>query len=188
MRAAPTTATGLPGVVIIEPQVFTDDRGFFLETYHKEKYAERYGITCDFVQDNRSGSRKGALRGLHYQPRYAQDKLCQVVRGEVLDVVVDIRAGSSTFGKWMSVVLSESNRRQVFVPKGFAHGFLCLSDFAEFAYKCSDFYHPEDEYGIIWNDPQIGIDWGEKEMPQLSRKDAGLPRLADVSPDRLPPL
>lgn len=176
--------TSIPGVVIIEPRVFEDPRGFFMETYHREKFAEA-GIRCDFVQDNHSRSRRGTLRGLHYQLRQPQAKLCRVVRGEVLDVVVDIRRGSPTFGKWTTVVLSADNRREIFVPRGFAHGFAVLSDTADFVYKCDDFYLPGDEKGILWNDPELGIEWSI-EAPILSEKDRVNPRLSELPAEDLP--
>ena len=176
--------TELEGVYIIEPQSFYDKRGFFLETYHQRKYAE-VGINCNFVQDNLSHSILGTLRGLHYQLQQAQAKLIQVIRGAVFDVVVDIRRGSPSFGKWAGVNLSEENKRQLFVPEGFAHGFCVLSEVANVVYKCSDFYAPEDEGGILWSDPALAIDW-PVEKPLLSDKDRRLPCLADVPPDRLP--
>lgn len=177
--------TGLPGVILIEPPVFGDHRGFFMESFHKTKFADM-GITVEFVQDNHSKSSKGVLRGLHYQVQNAQDKLCRVVRGEVLDVAVDIRKGSPTFGKWISAVLSEENKREIFVPKGFAHGFLVLSETADFLYKCSDFYSPEHERGVLWNDPAIGIDWGFGGEPLISGKDAANPLLAEIPEEDLP--
>jgi len=176
--------TKLDGVYIVEPQVFYDDRGFFLETYHQRKYAET-GINCNFVQDNLSRSVRGTLRGLHYQLEYAQAKLIQVIKGVVFDVVVDIRRGSPSFGQWAAVNLSEENKRQLFVPEGFAHGFCVLSEAAEVVYKCTDFYAPEDEGGILWSDPDIAIDWPIAN-PLLSDKDSRLPYLADVPPERLP--
>ena len=155
--------TKIPGVLIVETDVFGDHRGYFTETYSKPKY-EKLGITVDFVQDNMSFSaQKGTLRGLHWQnPPYAQSKLVSCTKGKVIDVAVDIRKGSPTFGEWVSVELSAENHRQFFIPQGFAHGFLVLSDMAEFCYKCTDFYHPGDEGGLAWNDPEIGVEW-----PQL---------------------
>ena len=144
--------TALPGVLLIRPKVFRDDRGFFLESYHREKFAS-LGITDNFVQDNHSCSKRGTVRGLHYQLRHAQAKLCRVVAGEVLDVALDIRRESPTFGKWTSAVLSAENQQQIYIPPGFAHGFAVLSESAEFLYKCSDFYFAEDEHGVLWNDP-----------------------------------
>jgi dTDP-4-dehydrorhamnose 3,5-epimerase len=172
-------ATTLKGVVVLEPKVFEDARGFFLETYHQEKFAA-LGITDRFVQDNHSGSTQGTLRGLHYQRRRPQAKLCRVISGEVLDVVVDIRRGSPTFGKWESVRLSAENHRMIYVPIGFAHGFVALSERVEFLYKCSDFYAPEEERGIAWNDPQLGIDWQLETEPLLSGKDAQNPTLDKI--------
>jgi len=176
--------TKLDGVYIVEPKVFYDDRGFFLETYHQRKYAET-GINCNFVQDNLSRSVRGTLRGLHYQLEHGQAKLIQVIKGVVFDVVVDIRRGSPSFGQWAAVNLSEENKRQLFVPEGFAHGFCVLSEAAEVVYKCTDFYAPEDEGGILWSDPDIAIDWPIAN-PLLSDKDSRLPYLADVPPERLP--
>lgn len=148
----------IEGLKIITPQVFGDERGYFMETYHYEDY-KAAGIPEVFVQDNQSASKRGVLRGLHFQKEFPQDKLVRVIRGEVFDVAVDLREGSATFGKWFGVVLSEENKKQFFVPKNFAHGYLVLSDYAEFCYKCSDLYHPGDEGGIRYNDPEIGIDW-----------------------------
>ena len=176
--------TKLDGVYIIEPQVFSDDRGLFLETYHQRRYAET-GINCNFVQDNFSRSVRGTLRGLHYQLQHAQAKLIQVIRGVVFDVVVDIRRGSPNFGQWAGVNLSDENKQQLFVPEGFAHGFCVVSEGADVVYKCTDFYAPEDERGIIWSDPNLAIDWPISE-PLISAKDSRLPRLADVPPERLP--
>jgi len=176
--------TKLDGVYIIEPQVFSDARGFFMETYHQRRYAES-GINRTFLQENLSRSVRGTLRGLHYQLKYGQAKLIQAIRGEVFDVVVDIRRGSPHFGQWIGVILSEENKRQLFVPDGFAHGFCVLSDSADIVYKCSDFYAPEDEGGILWSDPNLAIDWPIAN-PLLSEKDSRLPHLADVLPERLP--
>lgn len=176
--------TSLPGVVVIEPRVFEDARGFFMETYHEGKFAE-LGITARFVQDNHSRSHRGTLRGLHYQLEHPQAKLCRVVQGEVLDVAVDIRRGSPAFGRWTSVVLSADNKRQIYIPRGFAHGFVVLSETAEFLYKCDDFYQPGAERGILWNDPAIGIEWNHPE-PLLSPKDQANPRLAELRPEHLP--
>lgn len=176
--------TALPGVLIIEPRVFGDARGFFLERFHAERYAEA-GIAGPFVQDNHSHSERGILRGLHFQKQHPQGKLVEVVQGTVYDVAVDVRPGSPTFGQWVGVELSADNHRQFWVPPGFAHGFAVLSDTADFLYKCTDVYHPEDEGGVIWNDPDLGIDWMVDE-PRLSAKDAALPRLADLRPEDLP--
>lgn len=152
------TTCEIEGLKVIEPQVFGDSRGYFMETYNYNDFKEA-GIDVQFVQDNQSMSTKGVLRGLHFQIKFPQDKLVRVVNGEVFDVAVDLREGSKTFGKWYGVLLSAENKKQFFIPKGFAHGFVVLSDMAEFAYKCSDFYHPNDEGGLKWNDPDIGIDW-----------------------------
>ncbi len=152
------TECGIDGLLVIEPTIFKDNRGYFIETYHKEAY-EAVGITAEFVQDNQSMSTKGVLRGLHFQINYPQAKLVRVLSGEVFDVAVDLRKGSKTFGKWYGVVLSEENQKQFFVPEGFAHGYLVLSETAVFAYKCTDFYHPGDEGGLLWNDPEVGVEW-----------------------------
>jgi dTDP-4-dehydrorhamnose 3,5-epimerase len=177
--------TGIPGLCVLAPRVWRDSRGFFLETYHAAQFAE-LGIHDRFVQDNHSQSVKNVLRGLHYQLRRPQAKLCRVVRGAVLDVAVDIRHGSPTFGRSASVELSADNMLQVYVPAGFAHGFLVLSDEAEFLYKCSDFYEPSDERGVLWNDPDLRLKWGATE-PLLSEKDRRNPRLSQIAPDQLPP-
>ncbi|MBQ3550709.1 MAG: dTDP-4-dehydrorhamnose 3,5-epimerase [Clostridia bacterium] len=150
--------TDIEGVIIVEPTVFGDDRGYFLETYQYNDFCAG-GIDVTFVQDNQSMSKKGVLRGLHFQKQYPQSKLVRVIRGEVYDVAVDLREGSKTYGKYVGVLLSAENKRQFFIPKGFAHGFVVLSDEAEFVYKVDDFYHPNDEGGLMWNDPDIGIDW-----------------------------
>ncbi len=176
--------TPLPGVLIVEPRVFQDERGFFLETFHQEKY-RKAGIDISFVQDNHSHSCKGTLRGLHYQLRHPQAKLISVVQGEIFDVAVDIRRGSPFFGKWTAVHLSGQNKRQLFIPEGFAHGFLVLSDSTDVIYKCSELYFPEDDRGVIWSDPQIGIDWPIKD-PILSDKDRQYSRLAEISESLLP--
>ncbi len=169
----------ISGLILVKPQVFSDERGFFLERYNK-KIFKKNGIDVDFVQDNHSQSRKGVLRGLHFQvPPFAQDKLVWVVRGEVLDVAVDIRKNSPTFGKWESAVLSEVNRYMLFMPGGFAHGFLALSEKVDLSYKVSSYYCRECDRGIIWNDPDIGIAWGI-ENPVLSKKDALNKRLKDL--------
>lgn len=149
---------GIEGLCVIEPTVFGDRRGYFVETYNYNDFAAE-GIDCTFVQDNQSASKKGVLRGLHFQKEFPQDKLVRVIRGEVFDVAVDIREGSKTFGKWFGVTLSEENKKQFFIPKNFAHGFLVLSDYAEFCYKVTDFYHPNDEGGLMWDDPDIGVEW-----------------------------
>ena len=177
-------ATELPGVLIVEPKVFPDARGFFVETYNKERYFS-CGITADFVQDNLSFSSRGVLRGLHYQNPHAQGKLVYVLQGEVWDVAVDIRSGSPQFGRWTAVTLSSDNKRQFYIPPGFAHGFCVLSDTALFTYKCTDLYHPECDGGIRWDDPEIGIIW-PVAAPLLSDKDRKQPLLKDVPTGRLP--
>ena len=156
----------IEGLKIITPKVFGDARGYFMETYQYEDY-KAAGIPQVFVQDNQSASTRGVLRGLHFQKEFPQDKLVRVIKGEVFDVAVDLREGSPTFGKWFGVVLSEENKKQFFVPKNFAHGFLVLSDYAEFAYKCSDYYHPGDEGGLRYDDPEIGVEWPIAEDMQL---------------------
>ena len=163
----------IEGLKVITPTVFEDARGYFVETYNYNDYKEA-GIDQVFVQDNQSASSKGVLRGLHFQINYPQDKLVRVLRGEVYDVAVDLRKDSSTYCKWYGVLLSEENKKQFFVPKGFAHGFYVVSDYAVFAYKCTDFYHPNDEGGIRWDDPDLGVEWPipEGEQPILSEKDA----------------
>jgi len=176
--------TELPGVLIIEPRVFGDVRGFFMETWHQLRYAEA-GIAEHFVQDNLSLSRRGILRGLHYQHPQGQGKLVNVLQGEVLDVVVDIRLGAPTFGRWVGVVLSSENRRQLYVPPGYAHGFCVTSDTALLSYKCTEFYNPATEGCIRWDDPEIGISWPLK-TPLLSEKDRAGLMLKDVPGDRLP--
>jgi dTDP-4-dehydrorhamnose 3,5-epimerase len=178
--------TKLAGVIVIEPDVFSDDRGFFLETWNGKRYLKA-GIGDSFVQDNISFSKKGVLRGLHYQYPQSQAKLVQVLSGEVVDVAVDIRRSSPTFGKWISEVLSGENHRQMYIPAGFAHGYFVMSETALFSYKCTDFYNPASEGGIIWNDPDINIDWPINE-PVLSGKDSGYPKLSDIRSDRLPQL
>lgn len=172
------TETSLPGVMVIEPRVFADDRGFFLETYQAERYAA-YGVPTTFVQDNFSRSARGTLRGLHFQEPKAQGKLVQVTRGAVLDVVVDVRRGSPTFGKWVGVELSGDQPRQMWIPPGFAHGFCVTSESADFWYKCTTAYAPDAERSIRWDDPAIGIVWPVTQ-PLLSKKDAAAPLLADA--------
>jgi len=173
--------TNLPEVICIEPQVFGDERGFFMETYHARKFAAG-GIRAEFVQDNQSGSRRGTLRGLHYQVRQAQGKLVRFVAGAVFDVAVDIRRSSPNFGQWTGVILSAENRKMLWVPAGFAHGFYVLSEWAEVVYKTTDFYAPEFERSIRWDDPQIGIDWPlvAGETPLVSTKDAAGKLLAEA--------
>ena len=178
------TETSLPGVILIEPQVFKDARGFLIETFHQRKYAEG-GIGPVFVQDNYSHSRRNTLRGLHYQLGHAQGKLVYVATGQIFDVAVDIRRGSPSFGQWSGVRLSADNKRQVYIPEGFAHGFCVLSDTADVIYKCTDYYSPEGECGIFWADPAIGIDWPVKN-PILSEKDNRNPKLSGLAEERLP--
>ena len=164
------TTCGIEGVKLVEPAVFGDARGYFMETYNYNDFKEA-GIDQIFVQDNQSASVGGVLRGLHFQKQYPQDKLVRVVSGEVFDVAVDLREGSKTYGKWFGSVLSAENKKQLFIPKNFAHGFYVLSDYAEFAYKCTDFYHPGDEGGIMYNDPAIGVKWPIPEGMELTLSD-----------------
>lgn len=170
--------TSIQGVLIIEPKLFGDDRGYFMETYNATEFKEK-GIPYDFVQDNQSMSKKGVLRGLHYQINHPQAKLVRVLEGAVYDVAVDLRKGSPTYGKYEGVILTGENKLMFMVPRGFAHGFVVLSDRAIFAYKCDDTYHPGDEGGIIWNDPTIGIKWPTDDHPLLSEKDKLHPTLAE---------
>jgi dTDP-4-dehydrorhamnose 3,5-epimerase len=178
------TKTKLSGVLVIEPDVFGDARGFFIETFSSKRYEEA-GLKLPFVQDNVSFSTKGILRGLHFQNPHAQGKLVQVLAGEVFDAAVDIRAGSPTFGQWFGEKLSAENHKQMYVPPGFAHGFCVLSNTALFSYKCTNYYSPATEGGIIWNDPDIGITWPINN-PLVSKKDAGYTRLKDIPKDKLP--
>jgi dTDP-4-dehydrorhamnose 3,5-epimerase len=176
--------TSIAGVLLIRPQVHQDSRGFFLESYHQARLAQ-HGISDVFVQDNHSKSCRNTLRGLHYQLKHPQAKLCRVVQGEVLDVAVDVRLGSPSFGRWVSAILSAENKQEILIPRGFAHGFVVLSETAEFLYKCSDFYFPDDEHGVLWNDPELGIPWGVAE-PVISKKDAGNLPLRQIPPELLP--
>jgi dTDP-4-dehydrorhamnose 3,5-epimerase len=176
--------TSLPGVFELRTKVFHDARGFFMETYHRPKLSD-LGIADLFVQDTHSRSTKGTLRGLHYQLHHAQAKLCCVIEGQALDVAVDIRFGSPHFGKWTSVLLSAKEQNQIYVPAGFAHGFLALADTVQFLYKCGDFYDPNDEGGILWSDPNLNISWGSAN-PAVSEKDARNLKLAEVSQEFLP--
>lgn len=171
----------IEGLKVITPTVFGDKRGYFVETYQANDFKE-LGIDTVFVQDNQSSSTKGVLRGLHYQINFPQDKLVRVIAGEVYDVVVDLRKGSPTYGKYHGVVLSAENKKQFFIPKGFAHGFLVLSDYAEFCYKVSDFYHPNDEGGLLWSDPEVGIDWPIPEGMELNiiERDQNWPVLSEL--------
>ncbi|OWT33397.1 dTDP-4-dehydrorhamnose 3,5-epimerase [Methanobrevibacter sp. 87.7] len=175
------TKLDIDGVFTVEPTVFGDERGYFMETYNENDFKEE-GYDLTFVQDNQSRSTKGVLRGLHFQYTQPQGKLVRVIKGEVFDVAVDLRKDSETYGKWVGVTLSEENKKQLFIPKGFAHGFLVLSDIAEFVYKCTDFYNPDDEGGIKWDDPDIGIDWPTDGIDNLifSEKDQHWKALKDT--------
>ena len=170
--------TNINGVFIIEVKSFSDPRGSFMETYKKSVF-DSAGLNYSFVQDNQSSSQKGVLRGLHFQKTYPQAKLVRVLQGEVFDVAVDLRKESSTFGEWVGVFLSDQNQKQLMIPRGFAHGFVVVSDYAVFSYKCDDYYHPDDEGGILWNDPQIAIDWPDVGEIVLSEKDKNHPLLKD---------
>ncbi len=172
------TETKINGVYVIEQKCYGDNRGYFMETYKKADF-DAAGLAYDFVQDNQSSSRKGVLRGLHFQKAHPQAKLVRVLRGEVFDVAVDLRRDSPTYGQWTGALLSDGNRRQFLIPRGFAHGFLVVSDQAEFAYKCDELYHPEDEGGIAWDDPEIGIAWPEVGEIILSEKDKHHPGLKE---------
>jgi dTDP-4-dehydrorhamnose 3,5-epimerase len=178
--------TDLDGVLVIIPEAYKDQRGYFMETYQKERY-NKIGVQMDFVQDNLSFSKRGTLRGLHYQYPKSQAKLIQVLQGEIFDVVTDIRPLSSTFGQWIGEHLSDKNKKQLFIPEGFAHGFCVLSETAMLYYKCSDFYAPEFEGGILWSDPDLSIEW-PVDSPIVSNKDSKLPYLNNISHDRLPTL
>lgn len=171
--------TKLKDCVIIEPNIFRDERGFFLETFQAERYAELAGINLPFVQDNHSRSSRGILRGLHFQKKNPQGKLVRVVQGEVFDVAVDIRVGSQTYGQWEAVILSEKNKTQFWIPPGFAHGFLVLSEIADFEYKCTDYYDPSDEGSLLWNDPELNISW-PIDNPKLSEKDMNAFTFSDL--------
>ena len=170
--------TNIKDVFIIEPQVFGDERGYFMETFKDSDFKEA-GLNYHFVQDNQSKSRKGVLRGLHYQKNFPQAKLVRVIQGEVFDVAVDLRKNSPTYGKWVGVLLSAENKKMFMIPRGFAHGFLVLSDTAEFVYKCDELYHPEDEGGIMWNDSDVNVKWPLNGEPSLSEKDKEHPLLRD---------
>jgi len=178
------TKTSIEGVYIIEPTVFGDDRGYFMETYHEKEF-KKTGLDLNFVQDNQSKSKKGVLRGLHFQYTRPQGKLVRAIKGAVFDVAVDLRTNSPTYGQWEGVILSEENKKQFFVPAGFAHGFLVLSDEAEFVYKCTEFYDGPDEGGILWNDPEIGIDWPLDDIDEvhLSDKDKMWKTLKETDTD-----
>lgn len=175
--------TGLPGLIIIEPEVYSDARGFFMEAWNRERYQGR--LPADFVQDNLSYSRKGVLRGLHFQNPHPQAKLVSVLLGVVFDVAVDVRVGSNTFGEWVGVTLSADNRRQLYVPEGFAHGFVVTSEEALFSYKCTDYYNPHAEVSLRWNDPDVGIDW-PIDVPVLSGKDEAALLLGEIPTRKLP--
>ena len=177
MKAIPT---GLPGVILLEPKVFGDDRGFFFESYNRRAFREATGLDPDFVQDNHSRSARNVLRGLHYQVRQPQGKLVRVTSGEVYDVAVDLRRSSPTFGRWVGLTLSAANRRMLWVPEGFAHGFVVTSDHAEFLYKTTDYYAPEHERSLLWNDPALGIAWPVEGTPLLKPRDAAAPPLASA--------
>ena len=170
--------TKIPDVILVEVTKFGDHRGFFMETYHAEKFSTA-GISATFIQDNHASSQKNILRGLHYQLKFPQGKLIRCIQGEILDIVVDIRRSSSTFGEWVGEILSSENAKQLYVPPGFAHGYVVRSEQAEVEYKCTELYYPEDDYGILWNDPEIGIDWGI-ESPILSEKDKQQPLLKNM--------
>lgn len=165
--------TAIPDVLILEPKVFGDERGFFFESFNQQQFEQAVGRKINFVQDNHSKSKKGILRGLHYQTENTQGKLVRVISGEVFDVAVDLRKGSPEFGRWVGVYLSAENKRQLWVPEGFAHGFYVTSDEAEFVYKCTDYYNPSAEHSIIWNDPTVGVEWPVDIEPVLSEKDKG---------------
>lgn len=177
--------TPLPGVLLFKPCVFGDHRGFFLELFREQTYAEA-GLAHPFVQDNHSRSTRGTVRGLHYQHPDAQGKLVFVTRGRVFDVAVDIRRGSPSFGKWFGTILDDETHHQLWIPAGYAHGFCVLSDVADFMYKCTEVYKPEQDAGFAWNDPDVGVRWPEEHASVISAKDAAAPRLRDVAPQRLP--
>ena len=174
------TPTALPEVLILEPKVFGDARGFFFESFNQRDFAQATGLDLQFVQDNHSRSVKGVLRGLHYQIQHPQGKLVRVTRGEVFDVVVDLRRSSPNFGRWDGVLLSADNKRQLWVPPGFAHGFVVTSDTAEFLYKTTDYWYPEFERSLLWNDPAVGVQWPLKTVPQLAAKDAAAKTLSEA--------
>ena len=170
--------TKIKDVYIVEPKVFGDNRGYFMETYRKEDF-DKAGLKYNFVQDNQSKSKKGVLRGLHYQKTFPQAKLVRVISGEVFDVAVDLRKNSPTYGEWVGEILSSENKKMLMIPRGFAHGFMVLSETAEFIYKCDEVYHPEDEGGIMWNDPDVGVKWPSDIEPLLSEKDQKHPSLKE---------
>jgi dTDP-4-dehydrorhamnose 3,5-epimerase len=174
------TATAIPDVLVLEPKVFGDARGFFFESFNARDFAQATGLNVEFVQDNHSKSSRGVLRGLHYQIQHAQGKLVRVVQGEVFDVAVDLRRSSPTFGRWVGERLNADNHRQMWIPPGFAHGFVVTSESAEFLYKTTDYWYPEHERSLLWNDPAIGIDWAIEGQPLLAAKDAAAPILRDA--------
>jgi dTDP-4-dehydrorhamnose 3,5-epimerase len=174
------TTTDLPGVLVIEPRIMGDDRGFFLEAFHAARYREAAGIASTFVQDNHSRSKRGVLRGLHFQRQHPQGKLVRAARGETFDVAADVDPRSPTFGRWVGVTLSDENHRQLWIPPGYAHGFVVLSELADVEYKCTNYYDEKSEAGVIWNDPDLGIAW-PIEKPTLSEKDKRLPTLAKLA-------
>jgi dTDP-4-dehydrorhamnose 3,5-epimerase len=182
MEAIPTE---IPEVLLLTPQRFGDQRGWFMESWQAERYRQ-LGMSEGFVQDNQAYSQKGVLRGLHIQNPHGQGKLVQVIRGEVFDVAVDLRRGSPWFGQWVGALLSESNYQQLYVPVGFAHGYLVMSEDAVFTYKCTDYYHPETQFSVRWDDPMIGIQWPGGESPILADKDRDAPLLSEIPEDRLP--
>ena len=174
------TETRIPDVVIFQPNIIGDDRGYFMETFRKSHFKD-LGLNYDFVQDNQSRSARGTLRGLHFQRKFPQGKLVQVLTGEVFDVAVDLRTSSATFGQWIGELLSSKNHKQLWIPPGFAHGFYVLSESADLCYKCSDYYHPEDDYSLLWNDPDVSIEWPLLSSgPLLSAKDAEGKRLGEI--------
>lgn len=173
-------ATGFEGLWVIEPKVYGDERGFFMETYNKNEFTAK-GVPVEFVQDNHSKSQKGVMRALHFQREFPQGKLVRVTKGRVWDVAVDLRKNSKTYGKWYGVEISEENKKMFYLPPGFAHGFVALEDGTEFLYKCTEVYHPEDEGGIIWNDPDLDIKWPIDFEPQLSEKDTKHPQFKDLN-------
>lgn len=174
----------IDGLLILEPRVYEDNRGYFMETYQQDRY-DASGVDRLFVQDNISFSVRGTLRGLHFQIQRPQAKLIQVITGEIFDVAVDLRPGSATFGEWIGITLSDANHRQLFIPEGFAHGFCVMSETVHFLYKCSDVYMPQDEGGVLWSDPDIGVEW-PLDHPIVSGKDSRLPLLSELSPDQYP--
>ena len=174
------TPTAMPEVLLLEPKVFGDARGFFFESFNQRDFAQATGLDLQFVQDNHSRSSKGVLRGLHYQIQHPQGKLVRVTQGEVFDVVVDLRRSSPNFGKWDGVLLSADNKRQLWVPPGFAHGFMVTSDTAEFLYKTTDYWYPEFERSLLWNDPAVGVQWPLQTAPQLAAKDAAAKTLSEA--------